>query len=264
MDYSLRATSKVREGKRHPDRDRQFEHISEQAQRFLAAGEPVISVDTKIRELVGCYHNAGVGFHWKADPERANDHDLPDPSLAKAIPYGAYDLGANLGLVNVGTDHDTPEFAVQSIRTCWELMGREMYPNAKELIITPDAGGSNGYRVRTLKTKLQSFAKETGLRISVCHLPPGSSKWNKIEHRMFCHISETWRGRPLVTREAFVNLIGTTTRSKGLRIRGELDSRTYKTGVRVADKEFAQVPIESWTFHGEWNYTILPSGSRSG
>jgi len=260
MDYSLQATSKVREGSKHPDRDQQFEHISEQARRFLDNGQPVISVDTKKKEIVGCYHNGGVEWQRKAAPEQVNDHDFPDPAVPKAIPYGVYDVGANQGLVNVGTDHDTPEFAVQSIRTWWRQMGEAMYPNATELMVTADAGGSNGYRVRTWKTNLQLFAKETGLRISVSHLPPGTSKWNKIEHRMFCHITKNWRGRPLESYDSVVCLIGATTTSKGLRIRAELDRRIYKKGVRVSDKEFAQIPIEKSKFHGEWNYTILPSG----
>ena len=261
MDYSLQAASKVREGKKHPDRDQQFEHINQQAQRFLDAGQPVISVDTKKKELVGCYHNGGVEWHRKCAPEQVNDHDFPDPEVPKAIPYGVYDVGSNRGMVNVGTDHDTPEFAVQSIRTWWEQMGKEAYPDASELMVTADAGGSNGYRVRTWKTNLQILAKETGLRISVCHLPPGTSKWNKIEHRMFCHITKNWRGRPLESYDTVVNLIGATTTSKGLRIKAKIDDRSYKTGVRVSDKEFARVPIEKSAFHGEWNYSILPSGS---
>jgi len=263
MGYSLQAASKVREGNKHPDRDRQFEHISEQARRFENAGQPVISVDTKKKELVGCYHNGGAEWQRKAAPERVNDHDFPDPAVPKAVPYGIYDVGANQGFVNVGTDHDTPEFAVQSIRTWWQQTGKAMYPNATELMVTADAGGSNGYRVRTWKTNLQLFAMETGLRISVCHLPPGTSKWNKIEHRMFSHITKNWRRRPLVSYDCIVNLIGATTTSKGLRITVALDRKKYKKGVRVSDREFARVPIEKSKFHGEWNYTILPTGSCS-
>lgn len=259
MDYSLQANRKVREGSKHPDRNSQFEYINEQAQRFQSQGQPVISVDTKKKEIIGRFCNAGVEWQPKATPEQVNDHDFPDPKKGKAIPYGIYDIQTNEGWVNVGIDHDTPEFAVQSIRTWWYHMGKATYPNAKHLLVTADGGGSNGYRVRAWKTNLQRLADETGLRISVCHLPPGTSKWNKIEHRMFCHITKNWRGRPLESYEAVVSLVGATTTKKGLRIQAQLDSGAYEKGVKVSDKELALIRIDRSEFHGEWNYTITPA-----
>lgn len=259
MDYSLQANRKVREGSKHPDRNRQFEHISEQVQQFQRRGQPVISVDTKKKENVGPFRNAGVEWHPKQSPERVNDHDFPDPKKGKAIPYGIYDIRANEGWVSVGTDHDTPKFAVQSIRTWWSQMGKASYPHADELLVTADGGGSNGYRVRAWKLNLQLLADETGLKISVCHLPPGTSKWNKIEHRMFCHITKNWRGRPLESHEAVVSLIGATSTKQGLRIQAQLDRDSYETGVKVSDKELASIRIAKSDFHGEWNYTILPA-----
>ena len=259
LDYSLQANRKVREGTKHPDRNQQFEHINDQVQQFHCRLQPVISVDTKKKELVGAFKNAGVEWHPKASPVEVNDHDFPDPKKGKAIPYGIYDIGANQGWVTVGTDHDTPKFAVQAIRSWWMHMGKSSYPHAEELLVTADGGGSNGYRVRAWKTNLQQLADETGLRISVCHLPPGTSKWNKIEHRMFCHITKNWRGRPLESYEAVVSLIGATATKQGLRIHACLDSATYETGVKVSDQELAAIQIAKSEFHGEWNYTILPA-----
>ena len=258
MGFSTQALSKVLEGKEHIDRDRQFRHIANESQLYLELGEPVISVDTKKKELVGQYYNKGVEWHPKGTPEKVNDHDFPDPTLGKAIPYGVYDIGANTGFVNVGVDHDTPEFAVHSIRTWWNHMGKKAYPNATMLYITADSGGSNGYRVRAWKTNLQSFADESGLRISVSHLPPGTSKWNKIEHRMFSHITMNWRGRPLETMDTIINLIGVTTTKKGLRIEATVDRNEYTTGVKISDTELDSVRIDRQDFHGEWNYTITP------
>jgi hypothetical protein len=259
MDYSLQANRKVREGSKHPDRNQQFEYISEQVQQFHRRGQPVISVDTKKKEVVGRYRNAGVEWRPKASPEEVNDHDFPDPKKGKAVPYGIYEIASNQGWVNVGTDHDTPEFAVQSIRSWWLSMGKPGYPNAEELLVTADGGGSNGYRVRAWKTNLQRLADETGLKISVCHLPPGTSKWNKIEHRMFCHITKNWRGRPLESYEAVVSLIGATTTKQGLRIEARLDPGSYEKGVKISDKELARIRIARSDFHGEWNYTIIPA-----
>jgi hypothetical protein len=258
MDYRLQATRKTREGSSHPDRDAQFQHISEQTKAFHAEEQPVISVDTKKKELVGDFANKGREWRPTGEPEPVRVHDFIDPALGKAIPYGVYDIGANEGWVSVGTDHDTAAFAVQSVRTWWEQMGRPAYPNATDLMITADGGGSNGSRLKLWKTELQGFADESGLRITVCHFPPGTSKWNKIEHRMFCHITQNWRGRPLVSREAIVNLIGSTTTKQGLKVRAALDTNPYPTGIRVTDEELAAVQLIRSDFHGEWNYTILP------
>jgi hypothetical protein len=258
MDYRLQATRKTREGAAHPDRDAQFQQISAQTQAFHAQGQPVISVDTKKKELVGDFANKGREWRPTGEPELVRVHDFVDRELGKAIPYGVYDIGANEGWVSVGTDHDTAAFAVQSVRTWWEQMGRAAYPHATELMITADGGGSNGSRTRLWKTELQSFADESGLRITVCHFPPGTSKWNKIEHRMFCHITQNWRGRPLVSHEAIVNLIGSTTTTQGLKVRAALDTNVYPTGIQVTDEELAAVQLMRSDFHGEWNYTILP------
>jgi len=261
LRYSLQANRKVLEGSSHADRDQQFEYINGQVKSFQELGAPVISVDTKKKELVGAYKNGGREWRPKGCPERVKDHDFPDQELGKAIPYGVYDVHANQGWVSVGRDHDTPEFAVQSIRTWWRQMGQATYPKATELLILADGGGSNGYRVRGWKTHLQKLVDETGLRITVSHFPPGTSKWNKIEHRMFCHITQNWRGRPLVTHEVVVSLIGSTTTKPGLRIQAELDPKDYETGVKVTDEEIARVRLHKHEFHGEWNYTISPPES---
>lgn len=262
MDYRLQSTRKTREGASHPDRDLQFQHISKQTQTFQAAGQPVISVDTKKKELVGDFANGGREWRKSGEPEEVRVHDFVDPELGKAIPYGVYDLGENAGWVSVGTDHDTAAFAAQSIRSWWEQMGRSVYSEATDLLISADGGGSNGSRRRGWKTELQRLADETGLRITVCHFPPGTSKWNKIEHRMFCHITQNWRGRPLISHEAIVELIGNTTTKQGLTIRAALDTNSYPTGIVVSDEELAAVRLIRDAFHGEWNYTILPNNRQ--
>ena len=259
LDYRLQATCKTREGSDHPDRHAQFQHINEQVKGFQAAGQPVVSVDTKKKELVGDFANGGREWQPRGEPERVRLHDFPDPQLGKVSPYGVYDLTANVGWVSVGTDHDTAAFAVQSLRTWWARMGREQYPAATALMVTADCGGSNGSRARLWKTELQQFADASGLAISVCHFPPGTSKWNKIEHQMFCHITANWRGRPLISHETVVELIGHTTTTKGLQIRAELDTDRYPTGIKVSDAALAAVRLEPAAFHGEWNYTIRPS-----
>jgi hypothetical protein len=258
MEYSLQGNYKTMEGTDHPDRDAQFRYISRQTRLFQRRGQPVISVDTKKKELIGPYKNGGREWRPKGDPERVNSHDFPDENLGKVIPYGVYDLTANAGWVNVGVDHDTPAFAVGSIRAWWLRMGRRTYPQAQELLITADCGGSNSYRARLWKTELQRLATESRLQISVCHFPPGTSKWNKIEHRMFCHITENWRGRPLMSHEVVVKLIGTTSTKSGLKIRATLDKKTYPKGIEVTDAEVASVRMRKASFHGEWNYTIMP------
>ena len=256
--YSLQANRKTKESEIHPDRDQQFAHINEQAKAFQKDGQPVISVDTKKKELIGEHKNGGQEWQPKGKPEHVSDHDFPDPGVPKAIPYGIYDIAANQGWVSVGSDHDTPEFAVHAIRTWWQQMGHPMYPKATRLLVTADCGGSNGYRARAWKLHLQKLADETGLRVSVCHFPPGTSKWNKIEHRMFCHITQNWRGRPLMSLETVVSLIGAVTTRKGLKIRAKLDPGTYDLGKKVTDEELAQVQIEKSDFQGAWNYSILP------
>jgi len=258
MDYSLQANRKTREGSEHPDRDAQFEHINAAVRTFQRRGQPVVSVDTKKRELLGDFKNSGREWRPQGSPQEVRVHDFRDPQLGIAIPYGVYDLARNEGWVSVGIDHDTAEFAVESIRRWWRRMGRRAYPKAKELLITADAGGSNGSRRRLWKLRLQTLADDLGLRISVCHFPPGTSKWNKIEHRMFCHITENWRGRPLTSRAVIVNLIGHTTTRQGLRVRAELDENSYEHGIKVSDTEFAAIRIRQDKFHGDWNYTILP------
>ena len=254
--YSLQATRKTLEGVQHPDRDAQFGYLNDQATAYLAAGQPVISVDAKKKELVGPFANTGVEWQPSGEPERVNVHDFPDPELGKAIPYGVYDLGRNTGWVSVGVDHDTSAFVVASIRRWWERIGRAAYPHATRLLITADAGGSNDYRRRAWKTELSRFAAEAGLAVTVCHFPPGTSKWNRIEHRLFSAISMNWRGRPLVSHEVIVELIGATSTRTGLRVQAELDQRTYPLGVKVSDAEVAAVPITRHDWHGEWNYTI--------
>jgi len=258
-DYSLQATRKTTEGARHPDRDAQFAHINAEAQAFQACGQPVVSVDTKKKELVGAFKNAGREWQPVGQPEAVQVHDFPSQALGRAIPYGVYDVGANRGWVSVGTDHDTAEFAVETIRRWWRYMGAPTYPAATDLLITADGGGSNGSRSRLWKVALQQLADETGLRIAVCHFPPGTSKWNKIEHRMFSQITENWRGRPLVSYDVIVNLIGNTTTQTGLRVQAALDAVSYPTKQQVSDEALACVHIYHATFHGEWNYAIHPT-----
>ena len=258
MGYSLQANRKTLEGSSHPDRNAQFEHINEQVKTRQAQGQPVISVDTKKKELVGDFRNNGKELRPKGDPEKVRVHDFIIPELGRAAPYGVYDVTENSGWVSVGIDNDTSAFAVESIRRWWRSMGRERHPRAKRLLITADSGGSNGYRVRLWKRELQEFANETGLAVSVCHLPPGTSKWNKIEHRLFSFISQNWRGKPLVSHEAIVNLIAATTTKKGLRVACRLDPNSYPKGVTVSDAQMKEIHIERDPFHGEWNYTISP------
>ena len=256
--YSLQANRKMREGSAHPDRDAQFEHIQAEVKAFQTAGQPVISVDTKKKELVGDFKNGGCELRPQGDPEVVRVHDFVIPELGKVAPYGVYDVTYNLGWVNVGIDHDTAAFAVASIRRWWECMGQPRYDGAQRLLITADGGGSNGARVRLWKIELQKLADETGLAISVCHLPPGTSKWNKIEHRLFSFISQNWRGKPLISHAVIVNLIAATTTQTGLKVECVLDERAYPAGIVVTDAELAQVNLTRDDFHGEWNYTISP------
>jgi hypothetical protein len=258
LGYSLQANRKTEEGKDHPDRDAQFEHINAQVRSFQRRGQPVVSVDTKKKEIVGNYKNPGREWEPKGQPRRVKSKDFPDKQLGKVAPYGVYDLTANEGWVSVGISHDTAEFAVESVRRWWYRMGRAVYPGAKELLITADAGGSNGSRNRLWKVCLQDLADETGLRVTVCHFPPGTSKWNKIEHRMFCHITENWRGRPLVSRAVVVNLIGSTRTRTGLKIQAELDDNTYEKGIKVTERAMESVRLKRNKFHGDWNYRIEP------
>jgi hypothetical protein len=258
MDYSLQANRKTLEGATHPDRDAQFQHISGKILEFQAGRQPVISVDTKKKELVGDFKNNGRELRPKGDPEKVRVHDFLIPELGRAAPYGVYDVTQNAGWVSVGVDHDTAAFAAQTIRRWWESMGTATYPRAGRLLITADSGGSNGARVRLWKLELQKLADETGLEITICHLPPGTSKWNKIEHRLFSFISQNWRGKPLVSHQVIVNLIAATKTKSGLRVHAELDPGKYPKGVKVSDKEVASIRLERDEFHGEWNYTILP------
>ena len=258
LGYRLQAVRKSREGTSHPDRNAQFEHINAQAEDFLRRGQPVVSVDTKKKELVGDFKNAGREWQPKGQPEHARVHDFPQDALGKAIPYGIYDMGGNEAWVSVGCDHDTPAFAVASLRRWWEEMGRRRYPEASTLFITADAGGSNGYRARAWKHGLQQFADETGVRIHVSHFPPGTSKWNKIEHRLFCHITQNWRGKPLRTLETVVDLIGNTRTDTGLRVRAELDTGKYPKGVTATNAEMEGLSLHRNEFHGEWNYELHP------
>ena len=253
--YSLQANRKTKEGSSHPDRNAQFEYINAKALEFLHSGQPAISVDTKKKEQVGDYKNGGREWRPKGQAENVQVHDFGKP---KDVPYGVYDLGQNAGWVSVGTDHDTSAFAVESIRRWWNMMGREAYPKARQLLITADSGGSNGGRVRLWKLELQKLADEAGLQISVCHFPPGTSKWNKIEHRLFSFITKNWRGKPLVSHEVIVNLIAATTTRTGLRVQSQLDTGTYPKGIKVGKQEFAAIQLHPDTFHGEWNYTITP------
>jgi len=256
--YSLQSNRKTKEGTQHPDRNAQFEHINATVKRFELQGQPVISVDAKKKELVGAFKNGGREWHPKGQPEEVNVHDFVDPELGKAIPYGVYDVTNNEGWVSVGIDHNTAQFAVQAINRWWQTMGRPRYPQASELLITADGGGSNGSRCRLWKAELQQLANELGLRIHVCHFPPGASKWNKIEHRMFSHITQNWRGRPLISHEVIISLIANTTTATGLKIRAELDRDSYPTGIKVSNEKLADLALEKDDFHGEWNYVLLP------
>ena len=258
LGYSLQSNRKTIEGGDHPDRDAQFRYINRRVKASQRLGQPVVSVDTKKKELVGQFRNGGREWRPKGRPEEVKVHDFLDKELGKAIPYGIYDQTANTGWVCVGVDHDTAEFAVETLRRWWRKMGSRVYPDATKLLITADGGGSNGSRCRLWKVELQGLADEIGLRISVCHFPPGTSKWNKIEHRMFCHVTENWRGRPLVSREVVVNLIGHTTTKEGLSIRSELDANSYPLGRKVTEGQMDGLSIKPEKFHGEWNYTILP------
>lgn len=258
LGYSLQAAKKTVEGAQHVDRDAQFHHINDKAAEFMRRGSPVLSTDTKKKELVGNFKNGGREWQPKYQPVRANCHDFPQDALGKAIPYGVYDVVRNEALVNVGTDHDTPRFAVASIEAWWNSMGKKEYAHAGELLITADAGGSNGYRPRLWKLELQRLADATGLTIHVSHYPPGTSKWNRIEHSLFSAISLNWRGRPLTTYETVVKLIGATTTSTGLRVKARLDRRKYPTGVKIKSRQMAELDIARNDFHGEWNYAITP------
>ena len=262
LDYSLQATRKINEGGKHADRDAQFSHIAAMAAHYHAAGDPVVSVDTKKKELIGDFKNGGREWQPKGTPEAVRVYDFIDPELGKVAPYGVYDVGANQGWVSIGITHDTAEFAVESIRRWWREMGQPLYPAARRLLSTADCGGSNGYRVRLWKVELQKLADDLGLLIQVCHFPPGTSKWNKIEHRLFCHITQNWRGRPLVSREVVVNLIGNTKTAQGLRIQAQLDDRHYPAGIKISDQELAELAMERDEFHGEWNYRLKPRGTH--
>ena len=258
LNYSLQSNRKTEEGADHPDRDAQFRHINAAVKKCLKQGVPVISVDTKKKELIGNYDNAGQQWLPAKQPKKVQGHDFPGPEVPRAYPYGIYDLGRNAGFVNVGTDHDTGAFAVASIRGWWRSEGRRLYPDADMILITADGGGSNGSRLRLWKLELQKFADQTGLSISVCHFPPGTSKWNKIEHRLFSFITSNWRGEPLRDYETIVNLIARTTTAKGLKVTCRLDRRKYPTGRKVTDEEMEHINVERNKFHGDWNYVIKP------
>lgn len=258
LDYSLQANRKTKEGESHPDRHAQFEYIAQQTQAFQQRGQPVISVDTKKKELVGEFKNGGREWQPKRSPEAVQTHDFPDKELGKVAPYGVYEVGGNRDWVSVGLDHDTAEFATATINRWWRKMGSQTYPEACELLILADSGGSNRRRSRLWKVALQRLSDHTGLRLSICHFPPGASKWNKIEHRMFCHITANWRGKPLTSHEVIVNLIGNTKTKTGLKIQAELDTGKYPIGIQVSDEDLAQVCMEKAEFHGEWNYRISP------
>jgi hypothetical protein len=262
LDYSLQGTRKTLEGTDHPDRNAQFEHINAQAEAFQQRGQPVISVDTKKKELIGPYQQQGQEWQPKGQPEPVNTHDFPDPQVGKGIPYGVFDVGRNAGWVSVGVDHDTARFAVETIRRWWLHMGREAYPEATQLLLTADGGGSNSSRNRLWKVALQELADEVGLAVTVCHFPPGTSKWNTIEHRLFNHISLNWRGRPLTSHEVMVELIGATTTQEGLRVRAALDKGTYPIGIKVPEEEMDALNLERAEFHGNWNYTIKPRAKK--
>ena len=263
MGYSLQANSKTQEGSKHIDRNAQFQYINTQAEAFLSANEPVISVDTKKKELVGNFKNNGREWRPKGSPEPVNVHDFIDPKLSRAVPYGVYDINNNVGWVSVGTDHDTASFAVHAIGRWWRTMGKKRHPKAKRLLISADGGGSNGYRVRLWKVELQNLANELKLPITACHLPPGTSKWNKIEHRLFSFITINWRGKPLRSYRTIVQLIAGTKTETGLQVRAELDENKYPKGVKVSDAQLAAVNLSRHAFHGEWNYTISPTSQNS-
>jgi hypothetical protein len=258
LKYSCQANRKTREGSSHPDRNAQFEYINVTVKAAITAGEPAISVDTKKKELVGDFRNPGRELRPRGDPEPVRVHDFKIPELGKVAPYGVYDIAANQGWVNVGIDADTAAFAVESIRRWWERLGRARYPEASRLVITADCGGSNGARVRLWKRELQRFANETGLAVTVAHLPPGTSKWNRIEHRLFAYISQNWRGKPLVSHQVIIQLIGATTTDTGLTVTCDIDAGCYPRGIKVSDAEMDAINIEHHTFHGDWNYTIKP------
>jgi transposase len=258
LGYSLQANSKTKEGTNHPDRNAQFEHLNGKVKWCLSRKEPVISVDTKKKELVGDFKNGGSELRPKGDPVKVRVHDFIDKELGRAMPYGIYDIGRNSGWVSVGIDHDTAEFAVESIRRWWRSMGREAYPKATRLLITADSGGSNGSRLRLWKLELQKLADETRLRIAVCHFPPGTSKWNKIEHRLFSFISKNWRGKPLTSLQVIVSLIAATTTATGLKVHSELDTASYQPGIKVSDKDVSEINLRRDKFHGDWNYEVHP------
>jgi len=262
LGYSLQANRKTIEGSSHPDRNAQFEHINRRVRLFLRTGDPVISVDTKKKELVGNFKNGGRELRPQGKPEKVLVHDFVIPELGRAIPYGVYDLGSNSGWVSVGIDHDTASFAVESIRRWWRSMGRPLYRGHKRLLITADAGGSNGPRVRLWKLELQRLADELGMEISVCHFPPGTSKWNKIEHRLFSFISMNWRGKPLLTYQVIVNLIAATTTARGLRVKAAVDPKAYPPGIKVGPADLDAINLTPARFHGDWNYTVTPSPSH--
>jgi hypothetical protein len=259
--FSLQGNAKAIEGSQHPDRDAQFRYLNDQASDHIGAGDPVISVDTKKKELVGRFKNGGREWRPQGEPERVNVHDFMDKQLGKAIPYGVYDVAGNAGWVNVGTDHDTAAFAVATIRTWWHKAGQSAYPDSRRLLITADGGGSNGYRTRLWKVELAGLAEQTGLAVTVCHLPPGTSKWNKIEHRLFSHISMNWRGRPLTSHEVIVQTIAATTTRTGLTVDAELDTASYPKGIKITAQQMndlEQRALRRHDFHGEWNYSFIP------
>jgi len=261
LGFSLQANRKTREGSRHPDRDAQFDYINARVRAFLAEAQPAISVDTKKKELVGDFKNGGRELRPRGQPEPVRVHDFAIPELGKVAPYGVYDIAANAGWINLGIDHDTAAFAVESIRRWWQELGKARYPNAKRLLITADCGGSNGVRVRLWKRELQRLVNQTGIAITVAHLPPGTSKWNKIEHRLFAFITQNWRGKPLVSHQVIIQLIAATTTRTGLTVQCRLDPNSYPKGVVVSDAEMAAINLDTADFHGEWNYTIAPSNS---
>ena len=263
LGYSLQANRKTLEGSSHPDRNAQFEHINEKVKHYQAQEQPVVSVDTKKKELVGDFKNNGRELRPKGEPRKVRVHDFIIPELGRASPYGVYDVTKNTGWVSVGIDHDTGAFAVETIRRWWYSMGHARYPKARQLLIMADGGGSNGYRTRLWKHELQILANEIGLAVSVCHFPPGTSKWNKIEHCLFSFITQNWRGRPLTSHEVIVNLIAATTTEKGLRVECQLDTNSYPKGIKISDKQIAAISIERDPFHGEWNYTIAPNEGQT-
>jgi hypothetical protein len=262
MDYSLLANVKTLEGTQHPDRDKQFRYINKQVSKFMRSKDPVVSVDTKKKELIGAFKNRGKTWKKKGEPEPVFVHDFPSMAEGKAIPYGTYDVSRDEALVNVGITHETAEFAVESIRRWWRMLGSRAYPKAKRLLVCADAGGSNGNRLRSWKLHLQKLSDQLALSITVCHYPPGTSKWNKIEHRLFSFVSMNWKGRPLVSYEAVVNLIGNTKTRTGLKVKAMLDKKSYETGLKISDQEMKELRLKRHTFHGDWNYTLQPRRTR--